>query len=97
MTQRHEQTEARAIIQRAIAAGYTVSVNDGEEYVIKRSRDCEAIMATLFSTDSDWLLIRNAAGEKIGVIWFVYGNGPGELAADYTAKPEIEKLVEIEM
>lgn len=91
--QHHEHTEARAIIERAIGAGYMISVNDGEEFVIRRSRDCDAIMAVLFSTEADWLTIRDGEGKRIGFIMFVYGNGPGELASDYTDKPEIEMPV----
>lgn len=70
----HEARIARKIVRDALANGWTVSVNDGEDWVVKRSTDSRAILAALCSTDSDTLLLRDAAGDCIGRIMLVWGN-----------------------
>jgi hypothetical protein len=89
-----EKRAAMRIIGRALAKGYTVSVCDGEEYTVKRSTNRVAIRAALATTDADTILVRRADGEKIGVIWFVWGNSPEEVAADHTDNAEIRELVD---
>jgi hypothetical protein len=89
-----EKTAAGKIIDRALAKGYLISVNDGEEWVVKKSVKRKQIMDALQSTDEDYLMIRKPDGEKVGTIWLVWGNSPEEIAADYTDKPEICELVE---
>lgn len=91
-----EKRAAGRIIRRALAQGYLVSVNDGEEWTVKRSTKLREIMASLCSTDSDLVLLRKADGARIGSILFIWGNSPEEVAADYTDKPEIVALVEAE-
>ena len=70
----HEARIARKIVKDALANGWTVSVNDGEEWTVKRSTDSRAILAALCSTDSDTLRLRDAAGERVGDIMLVWGN-----------------------
>ena len=83
----------RRIVSRAIKAGYTVSVFDGEEFAIKRSTDIPAIVAACESTGEDTLVVRTADGTKVGSIWLVYGNLPEELVADYRGGRAIDALV----
>jgi len=89
-----ERGVATRLVRAAIHAGYTVSVYDGEEYTVKRSRKERQILAALASTEEDTLLIRDSAGERIGALCLIWGNDPDgeELIADYTDKPEIEAL-----
>ena len=70
----HEARIARKIVKDALANGWTVSVNDGEDWVVKRSDDSRAILAALCSTDSDTLRLRDAAGERVGDILLIWGN-----------------------
>ena len=88
-----EKAAAGKIIDRALAKGYLVSVNDGEEWVVKKSTKRKQIYDALASTDSDLLKIRNAAGESLGSIYLVWGNSAEELCNDYTDNPEIAELV----
>ena len=89
-----ERGVATRLVRAAIHAGYTVSVYDGEEYTVKRSRLERQILEALASTEEDTLLIRDSAGERIGALCLIWGNDPDgeELIADYTDKPEIEAL-----
>lgn len=89
-----ERRTATRLVRAAIAAGYTVSVYDGEEYTVKRSQNEAAILEALASTEEDTLVIRDSAGERIGALVLIWGNDQTgeELIADYTDKPEIEAL-----
>jgi hypothetical protein len=88
-----EKTAAGRIIDRALAKGYLISVNDGEEWVVKKSVKRKEIMDALQSTDADYLMIRTADGTKVGSIYLVWGNSPEEVVCDHTDKPEIAELV----
>lgn len=45
-----------ALVEDALAAGYALGVNDGEETTLKRCTDEAAIFAALSTTDEDYLL-----------------------------------------
>ena len=89
-----ERGVATRLVRAAIHAGYAVSVYDGEEYTVKRSRESKKILEALASTEMDTLLIRDSAGERVGSLVLIWGNDQTgeELIADYTDKPEIEAL-----
>lgn len=70
----HEARIARKIVKDALANGWTISINDGEEWTVKNSTDSRTILDAMCSTDSDVLRLRDAAGEAIGNIWLVWGN-----------------------
>jgi hypothetical protein len=89
-----EKRAAGKIIDRALAKGYLISVNDGEEWVVKKSAKRKEIMGALQSTDSDTLMIRKPDGEKVGMIYMVWGNSPDEIVCDCSDKPEIDALVD---
>lgn len=72
----------REIVTQAIvdilSAGYDISVNDGEEIVLEHSDSLSRILEAMFSTDSDVLIVTRDTSPKrtrVGVVWFVYGNG----------------------
>lgn len=79
----HEARIARKIVKDALANGWTVSVNDGEEWTVKNSTDSRTILDAMCSTDSDVLRLRDAAGEAIGNIWLVWGNDE-DVISDHT-------------
>jgi hypothetical protein len=89
-----ERGVATRLVRAAIKAGYTVSVYDGGEYTVKRSRRERQILAALASTEEDWLVIRDSAGERLGSLRLIWGTDETgeELIADHTDKPEIEAL-----
>lgn len=91
---KNEKAVANKLIKAALAAGYAISVNDGEAWPIKRSVEFKKISDALASTDQDTLLIhQGATGGGIGKIWLVWGNSPEELIADYSDNDAIGGLV----
>lgn len=93
MTAAQEKTATGRVIDRALAKGYLISVNDGEEWVVKKSSKRHEIMDALQSTDSDTLVIRKADGTRVGFVLLVWGNSPEEVVADFTDTPEMCELV----
>lgn len=77
---------ARKTVEALLAAGYAVSVNDGEETTVDRSRNINEIMAAMFSTDEDYLYAH--ADSYIGMVYFVYGNDGYEVINDYSTSLE---------
>ena len=92
---RHERAIAERLVTDAIAQGYQVSVNDGEAWVVRRSTDSKAIMATLFSTDEDYIRIRKDGEESsVGTFTLVYGNDGWDVIADWSYSAETEAQME---
>jgi len=89
-----ERGVATRLVRAAIHAGYTVSVYDGGEYTVKRSRQVRQILEALGSTEEDVLVIRDSEGARLGALSLIWGNDATgeELIADHTDKPEIEAL-----
>lgn len=76
----------RAVVSRflrdAIKAGYTVSVCDGEAWVLKKSAKVREIMAAMFSVDEETLGIWQG-DKKVGNVFLVYGNDGWDVINDY--------------
>ena len=88
-----ERGTATRLVRAAIHAGYTVSVNDGEEWTVRRSTAEREILAALGSTELDY--IRFYRGEdSIGTAMLIWGNDETgeELIADYTDNAEMDAL-----
>lgn len=84
----------RAIIRRAVrdilAAGFVVTVYDGEEFALKRSSSMDQIMANIGQCDEEWIYaVAPTAREdgkytRIGGVLLVHGNGGWDVMADYS-------------
>lgn len=87
---RDEGRICRAIVDKALSEGLTVSVNDGEEWTVRKSSDRDQIIDALMSTDADILSIRHATAVPAGMgrIWLVYGNEGHEVINDYSTALE---------
>ena len=72
---------ARTIVRRALAKGWTISVNDGEEWTVTKSTKRAEILDAMATTDMDKLAF--FAGECVGVIMLIYCND-SECICDYT-------------
>ena len=90
-----ERAIARAAIAGILAAGYTISVDDGEEIVLRQSTDAKKIFDAMFSTDEDYLHVHKADAparqntrEAFGWVRFVYGNDGWDVICDYTVNLE---------
>jgi hypothetical protein len=91
---RIERAVIRKLVQDVLGAGaaYTISVFDGEEWALKRSRDEAAIMDAIMATDMDELRVRE--GDRIvGRVSLVYGNDGHDVIADHTDNEEIRRLL----
>ena len=88
-----EKAIIHEMVKRALDRGWTVSVGDGEEWVVKRSRDIEIIIAATRSTDADNIRFRNDTGACIGTVYCVYGNGC-DVICDHTMGEEMEKFMD---
>ena len=88
-----EKGIAKRVVRAAIEAGYTVSLYDGGEWTVKRSRKLSEVVGAMFTVDEERLDIRNSEGGLIGNVWFVYGNDGYDAINDYTATETMEKLL----
>lgn len=79
-----EKIIAGRLVEAALAAGYSISVWDGEEIAVDKSVDPAVIFPALCSTDSDVLRLHNREdGDYRGRFWLIWGNGR-DLISDYT-------------
>jgi hypothetical protein len=76
-----EKKIINTVIEDLLAAGYAVTVNDGEDDVLTKSTDAKKIYAALGSTDEDWLVVYKE-GEKKSFVRLIHGNGP-DVICDY--------------
>ncbi len=78
-----EKQAVAEFVAIALADGYAVSVYDGEETTVTRSKDRQAIINALFTTDSDTLKLRSDDGKITASFQFIYGNGV-DVLSDYS-------------
>jgi hypothetical protein len=81
LRQRIERTIVERIIKDALAAGYTITVNDGEEDTLANSADEAKILGAMFTTDADYLFF-SAAGKLNHWVYLVYGNDGHDVISD---------------
>ena len=75
----HEEDALWAMkhIDGALEKGWSISVNDGEEWTLRRSRDQEAIVNAIATTDEN--LIGFWAGEvHLGNTFWIFGEPNGD-------------------
>jgi multidrug efflux pump subunit AcrA (membrane-fusion protein) len=92
---RIEAQIARRVVESAIAKGYSVSVDDGEEITLSRSRDVDAILNAMWTTDEDRLYINLPNAKRLGMIYFVYGNEGFDVINDYSVSLEEPFMSEV--
>lgn len=81
---RIEQKVIRKLIDIVLEREYVISVYDGEEWVLHRSASKKAICAAMMSTDEDMWRIGKPSGDRIGKVWFIYGNEGYDVVHDYS-------------
>ena len=87
-----ERQIAEKLVRDILAAGYTVSVNDGEVTTLRQSTDLDAIAAAMATTEEDYLYAFDAKHTLIGWVRLIWGNG-ADLISDYSANPGTEAMV----
>jgi hypothetical protein len=88
-----EKGIAKRVVRSAIEAGFTLSLYDGGEWPVKRSRKLSEVVGAMFTVDEERLDIRNAEGGLIGNVWFVYGNDGYDAINDHTESNTMRKLL----
>ncbi len=86
-TGKEEAAAVRRLIGHALAQDWSVSVNDGGEWTVKKSRDSNEILEALATTGEDSLRFHDSEGNTKGTIYLVYqgGDSPGdEVVCDYS-------------
>lgn len=94
---RERQLVERRIVKAALdiflEAGFRISVHDGEEVTLSKSRVRKDIVKAMFTTDEDSLfLYKPDGGARYGWIHFIYGNDGHDVICDYSCN--LEELVE---
>lgn len=90
-----EARAARKLIRAALAEGWTVSVNDGEETTVRRSSREREIIDALCTTGEDIITLHlPISGKSGGTFWLIYGNDPSgeELISDHSDNENCERL-----
>lgn len=92
-----EKKAAAILVRICLDKGYYISVSDGEEWVVRRSKAFDEIIDALGSTDSDVLSLYDSDLHIEGHAnkgWFqlIYGNRPDELVSDYLANDFCEEI-----
>lgn len=88
------KTERRiinGILNRALAAGYEISVNDGEETTVSHSTNLDQIVPEIGTTDQTFLRFYTDS-QFLGAIWLVHGNDE-DVVTDYHDNPQMEQLI----
>lgn len=81
-----ECAAATRLVELLLEQKCLLSVNDGEEWVVKKSDKKTTILEALGSTGEDMIKVRDPAGTVLGVFYLVWGNADdgSELVADQT-------------
>lgn len=100
MRQEVERKIVTSVIKAALAAGYTVSVDNGDNSGGEENADGEflfeltggtklsQILKAMFLTDEDYLYFRNAKNESRGWVRFIYGEDGWDVINDYAVSLE---------
>jgi hypothetical protein len=83
-----EEKIVRQVIKDALAAGYKLTVNDGQDDVLTLSTKPREVFGVMFSTDEDYLFLREGPEGNTGWVRFVYGNDGWDVVNDYTTNIE---------
>jgi hypothetical protein len=88
---RIERRIATRLIDTILGDDLNISVQDGEETTVSRSKDKAAIIAALATTEYDRLTVWSGI-EKIGCILLIWGN-EDDLISDCTENDYLEELI----
>jgi len=78
-----ERRMASALVKACLRRGFSVTIDNGEDKPIKKSRNYRAIMNEMWQTDEEHVVIFDAEGKRRGWFFLVYGNDGYDLVADY--------------
>lgn len=79
-----ERTIAARVVLDAIAAGYSLTVNNGgDKNEISPTQEADTVLRAMFATDDEHLFF-SRDGKQAGFVYFVYGNDGTDVISDYT-------------
>lgn len=78
-------------IALALKRGFLVSIEDEEDVAVHPTTDRQELLSAMGQTDLSWVVLWSAAGERLGSIVFVHGNGV-DVIGDYTDREEVETI-----
>lgn len=87
---------ANALVDNAVNDGsFLISVNDGGNTIVNRSRNGAEIIKAMFRTNKDTLTL-NVEERRVGMITLIYDNARNglDMIGDHTDIPHINRLVE---
>lgn len=80
-----EHMIAESAVREILSHQGRITVDDGEEKVLKRSTDLDSILKAMFSVDEERLFIAGPHADRyFGWVFFVYGNDGWDVISDYT-------------
>lgn len=87
-----ENEVVSGVIDRILQSGWSISVHDGEEVAVRRSKDAEKIKGELNATETgDTLYIYDDDGRNMGWVRLIYGQSGWDVVNDYS--PNLKKLL----
>lgn len=89
----HDKRMARAFVNALVKRNARVSVNDGESWVCNKATKRDVILASIGEAEYETVRVCDEFGNILGSFILVWGNGPGELVADYTANAFCESIM----
>ncbi|MCW5679587.1 hypothetical protein [Rhizobium sp.] len=87
-----EKRMSVALVTACLKRGFVISVSDGEDWPVKRSENKAEILAALFSTDEDVIVIRTEDGVKAGWFQLIYGNDGHDVVSDYSSNDTCDAI-----
>ena len=72
------------IVRTALRNRWFVSVNDGDDWVLVKSKVFADIRKSMQSTDEDQLAFRGSNERVLGRIFLIYGNDGHNVISDHT-------------
>ena len=94
-----EERIVRKLVELLIAAGYKLSVWDGEGYAITGSGSVDDTLAAMGHTGEDTLQVsrpwqQDAYSADLGDIYLVYGNDGHDVIADDNVEPMLNRILD---
>ena len=71
----YDRMFCHTLIREILDAGYSVTVNDGEDDCLVESKDFAEILEAMSQTGEDVIIPCDSAGEGVGWFYLIYCNG----------------------
>ena len=93
----YDRMFCHTLITEILDAGYSVTVNDGEDFLLAvESKDFAEILEAMSQSGEDVIIPCDSAGEGVGWFYLIYANGsegePMICMSDMSANPICEAI-----